>query len=241
MSAPHSPSDVDPVAALDALVRRRFACRRFLDRPVPRALLDELLDAARCAPSSSNIQPWHVYAVAGAHRGAISEALVRAHYEAADAHVPEQAVSIPMPDLHLSRRQDFGRLFYGSLNIQQSDKAARSAATARNYTFFDAPVGLIVTTDRRLGMASWVDVGMFLQTLMLAACARGLDTCPQETFAKYHVILRDMLAIPPEQMVVCGVSIGYGQDEWIRTRPRMPKAPIDEFTQYFGFDQGNDA
>ncbi|MEY9227962.1 nitroreductase [Bradyrhizobium japonicum] len=105
-----------------------------------------------------------------------------------------------LPEPYLQRRQEFGRLFYGSLGIAQTDIEARSGQTAKNYAFFGAPVGLIVTIHRRLEVGSWLDLGMFIQNVLLAAAGHGLQSCPQETFSKYHRILRPLLSIPAEQM-----------------------------------------
>jgi nitroreductase len=142
--------------------------------------------------------------------------------------------AIDLPEPYLTRRQKFGRLFYGGLGIAQTDVEARSRQTAKNYAFFGAPVGLIVTIDRRLEVGSWLDLGMFVQNVMLAAAGRGLQSCPQETFSKYHRILRPLLSIPTEQMVVCGISIGRAK---VETKERlMPRADVDEFATFAGFE-----
>ena len=139
-----------------------------------------------------------------------------------------------LPDPYLKRRQDFGRLFYGSLGIAQIDQEARSRQTAKNYTFFGGQAGLIVTIDRRLEVGSWLHLGMFVQNVMLAAAGRGLQSCPQETFAKYHRILRRVLSIPAEQMVVCGISVGKAKVDG--QERLMPRADIDEFATFQGFE-----
>ena len=132
------------------------------------------------------------------------------------------------------RRGEFGSLFYGSLGIARTDMEARANQTAKNYTFFGAPVGLIITIDRRLEVGSWLDLGMFVQNVMLAAVGRGLQSCPQETFSKYHRTLRSLLSIPQEQIVVCGISIGFAKD--VTKNRLMPRADIQEFVTLAGFD-----
>ena len=119
------------------------------------------------------------------------------------------------------------RLFYGSLGIQQSDAAARVRQTSKNYGFFGAPVGLIIAIDRRLQVGSWLDLGMFIQNVMIAAGARGLQTCPQETFSKYHALLRTLLPIPSEEIIVCGMSIGFAEDASVSAGSLMPKAAVE--------------
>ncbi|MCQ1855961.1 nitroreductase, partial [Neorhizobium galegae] len=131
--------------------------------------------------------------------------------------------------------REFGAVFYGALGISIEDHAARALQTSRNYRFFDAPIGLIFTIDRRLETGSWLDLGMFIQNVMLAAVARGLDTCPQEFFSRYHAVIRDELSLRPEELVVCGMSMGFGDPEWARKRPHMPKAPVEDIASFHGF------
>lgn len=227
-----APSDVDRVIA------GRFACRRFSNRPLTRQAIEDILRVARFAPSGANIQPWHVYALAGAAKREVSAAMLEAHESARDAHVSEYkyyADALPPP--YLDRKREFGRLFYGSLGIDQADADARAGQTPKNYAFFGAPVGLIITIDRRLAVGSWIDLGMFIQNVLLAAAGRGLHSCPQETFAKYHRILREHLPIPAEQIVVCGISIGHTESE-ARSMPRlMPRADVEEFATFAGFGE----
>jgi nitroreductase len=174
-----------PQNPIEDIISRRCACRAFSDAPVPRRTIEEVLGVARFAPSGANIQPWQVYVLAGAAKERVSAALLEAHGRSREQHLSEyKYYSSELPEPYLSRRQEFGRLFYGSLGIAQSDVEARSNQTAKNYTFFGAPVGLIVTIDRRLEVGSWLDLGMFLQNVLLAAAARRLQSCPQETFSK---------------------------------------------------------
>jgi nitroreductase len=220
---------------IDEIIAGRFACREFSDRPIPRQVIEEILSVARFAPSGANIQPWRVYVLAGAVKERVSAALLEAHAISRDEHVSEyKYYATDLPEPYLNRRKEFGRLFYGSLGIAQTDTEARSRQTGRNYMFFDAPVGLIVTIDRRLEVGSWIDLGMFVQNVLLAAAGRGLQSCPQETFAKYHRILRPMLSISPEQIVVCGISIGHAKNK--AARGSMPRAEVASFTRFMGLE-----
>lgn len=228
----------DPV---DHVIKSRFACRSFSDRTVPRRLVEEVLEVARFAPSGANIQPWRVYVVAGAKKDELSAVLLKAHEEARDQYTSEyQYYASLLPEPFVSRREQFGRLYYGSLGIQQSDVLSRARQTARNYSFFGAAVGLIITIDRRLQVGSWLDLGMFVQNIMIAAGARGLQTCPQETFAKYHSLLRGQLPIKPDEMVVCGISMGYGETSAVGTGSLMPKAVVADFAHFDGFTDSAD-
>lgn len=173
--------------------------------------------------------------LAGAFKTEVSAALLHAFENEPNEHVSEyQYYASEFPEPYLGRRQEFGRLFYDSLGIAQSDAEARRKQTAKNFTFFGAPVGLIVTIDRRLAMGSWLDLGMFIQNVMLAAGGRGLQSCPQETFAKYHRILRPLLTIPPEQMVACGISIGHPKEP--AQQRLMPRADVEAFASFKGFE-----
>ena len=220
---------------IDEVIAGRLSCREFSSRRVARSTIEQILRVSRFAPSGANIQPWHVYVLAGAARAEVSAALLHAYMNEPNEHVSEyQYYATAFPEPYLGRRQEFGRLFYSSLGIAQSDAAARSRQTAKNYAFFGAPVGLIVTIDRRLAMGSWLDLGMFIQNVLLAAVGRGLQSCPQEAFAKFHRILRPLLSIPAEQMVACGISMGHPRE---RSRARlMPRADVEAFASFKGFE-----
>ena len=223
---------------VDGVIKRRFASRSFTQRPVSRQTVEDILEVARFAPSGANIQPWRVYVLSGAEKDRVSLALSQAYEHARDQHNSEYQYYAPqLPDPYLSRREDFGRRFYGDLGIQQSDLIGRGKQTAKNYQFFGAPVGLIFVIDRRLQAGSWLDLGMFVQNVMIAAGARGLQTCPQETFAKYHAVLREHLPMPAEEMVVCGMSLGFAEEAVARRGSLMPKASVSEFAEFLGFDQ----
>jgi nitroreductase len=159
-----------------------------------------------------------------------------AHETEPAAHISEYIyLAADLPEPYASRRKEFGAVFYGALGITFEDHPARALQTARNYRFFDAPVGLIFTIDRRLEKGSWLDLGMLIQNVMLAARARGLDTCPQEFFSRYHAVIRSELPVRPEEMVVCGMSMGFGDPDWAERRPRMPKAPVEDIASFYGF------
>src|SRR5262249_15867045 len=160
----------------------------------------------------------------------VSAVMLDAHERARDAHVSEyKYYADVLPSPYLDRKREFGRLFYGSLGIDQTDVDARAGQTAKNYPFFCPPLRLIFPIAGRLAVGSWLDLGMFIQNVLLAAAGRGLHSCPQETFAKYHQILREHLSIPAEQIVVCGISIGHAESK-TRSKPRlMPRADVEEF------------
>jgi nitroreductase len=229
-------SALNSVSAVDHVMRGRFANRFFVDRPVGLATITEIIEVARHAGTGANVQPWRVHVVTGHAKGTLTRAIGVAHETAPGAHLAEyNYFPENLPEPYASRRREFGAVFYGSIGVDAKDQAARAAQTARNYQFFDAPVGLIFTIDRHLEKGSWLDLGMFIQNVMLAARARGLDTCTQEFFARYHAVIRHHLPLSPEEMVVCGMSVGFADPEWSQRRRPMPKAPIEDIASFHGF------
>jgi nitroreductase len=237
-----APSEREPLSdqvrdAVDSVMRARKSVRNFLAKPVGKMLVAEILDLARAAPSNSNTQPWRVYAVAGEAREALSEALCDAHVHRPDAYTPcyPHFPSV-LGEKFLARQNAFAATYYNCLGIERSDQAARAAQTGRNFVFFGAPVGFIFTIDSKLERGSWLDYGMFLQSVMLAAKARGLDTCPQISFVKYHDIIRQHLPIPADEIVVCGMSLGYAAPGQRLNSLDLAREPVESFTSFFGFE-----
>ena len=231
-------SVTDSVAeVVDSVMRRRAAVRRFLDRPVDRRVVTDILDVARSAPSNSNTQPWRVHALAGAAKDALCAALGDAHANRPEAHTPcYKHFPDVLGERYAARQAAFGAIYYGSLGIDFDDTARRNLQTAQNFKFFGAPVGLIFTIDSSLERGSWIDYGMFLQNIMLAAKARGLDTCPQISFVKYHEIIRKHLSITPDETIVCGMSMGYADPSARINALGLPREPVTAFTSFLGFD-----
>ncbi|OUL99576.1 nitroreductase [Variovorax sp. JS1663] len=215
-------------------IRTRRSIRRYLQTPVPKELVFRLLDLAARAPSNSNTQPWNVYVLTGRAKEALSAAIVDAHRHRRSEHSEEYAHDARKPlEPYQSRRRDFGARLYGRLNIEYSENPQRDAQIARNYQFFGAPVGLIFTLRRELGLGSWVDLGMFMQTLMLAARGHGLDTCAQVSFAKYHRLIKPRLAIDEAEIVVCGMALGHADPAAPENDGWMPRLSAREFARFF--------
>jgi nitroreductase len=140
-----------------------------------------------------------------------------------------------LPAACRARQEDFGRRYYQALGIDRADVAARTRQTARNLLFFDAPVGLVLTIDAALKPHSWLDCGLFLQNLMLAAHARGLATCPQVTFARYQPVIAAALGLGAQERVVCGVSLGRADEAAPVNRMAMPRDDWQAFSTLRGF------
>jgi nitroreductase len=223
--------------AVDNVIQSRKAIRCFLDKPVDKEIVTQILEVARSAPSNSNTQPWQVYVVAGQKKETLSQGIFATHqstpnaYTAGFKHFPDT-----LEQQYSDRQAEFASLYYACLGIERSDQAARHAQTGRNFLFFGAPVGLIFTINDALERGSWIDYGIFLQTIMLAAKARGIDTCPQISFAKYHAVIRQHLPIPANEMVVCGMSVGYADPQAHVNSLPIPRKPVDSFSAFFGFD-----
>ncbi|WP_108661382.1 nitroreductase [Acuticoccus kandeliae] len=195
-------------AVYEAILTRR-SVRAFLDTPVDDAAIHRMLEAASRAPSASNMQPWKVHVLRGATLARVREALLGAHEDAVPHSRELEYYPQDWFEPYLSRRRKVGWQLYESVGIARGDRAASRRQHARNYEFFDAPVGMIFCLDRGLGLGSYVDYGMYLQSLMIAARAEGLDTCPQAALANYPEILRPLLGIPEDQLILCGMSLGY--------------------------------
>lgn len=214
-------------------IRTRRSIRRFLPDPVSRDTLLTLLDLAACAPSGVNSQPWNVHVLTGIKKEAVSQAILAEFENPTFAHKGEYGYyPAEWVEPYLSRRRQTGLALYGLLKIGKEDKAAMKAQWARNFQFFDAPVGLIFTVDRIMGQGSLIDYGGFLQTLMIAARAYGLDTCVQAAFCEYHPILHRELDIPDSEMIVCGMSLGYANPQAIVNTLQVGRIPASEFTQF---------
>jgi nitroreductase len=211
--------------------------RRFLATPVPRTTIEEILAVASRAPSGTNMQPWRVHVLAGERKRALSGALLHAHDHEPAGHAEEHRYyPAEWHEPYLGRRRRIGWDLYGLLGIGRADKTAMHRQHARNFVFFDAPVGMIFTVDRRLERGSWLDYGMFLQNVMVAARARGLDTCPQVSFLKFHRVIERELSLPAEESVICGMSLGRADPDAPENRLAPERAPVAAFARFAGFE-----
>jgi nitroreductase len=227
-------------ASVVAAIESRFSCRAFLrDKPVARRDIEEILRLASRAASSTNTQPWKVYVLQGDRRDALVAQVCAAHDDALqpdasetdyrDAHdyYPEKWVSP-----YIDRRRQNGWSLYGHLGIGKGEKEKMHAQVQRNFGFFDAPVGLIFTIDRIMGRGSLIDYGMFLQTLMLAARALGLHSCPQAAWNNYAKIVAPFIGAGAEERLVCGMSLGYADEAAPVYTYRTPRESVESFTQW---------
>ncbi|TDK63532.1 nitroreductase [Sapientia aquatica] len=195
---------------VDEVIAARRSIRAFLSKPVEREDIQKILEIAARAPSGTNTQPWKVYVLTGGIKQQLSDEILQAHNNPNNTYKEEyNYYPVQWLSPYLERRRKVGWDLYSLLGLGRENKAGMHAQHGRNYTFFDAPVGLIFTIDRVMQQGSWLDYGMYLQNVMLAAKARGLDTCPQAAFTQYHQIIQKTLNLPDQEMVVCGMSLGY--------------------------------
>lgn len=223
------------VAAVDAAIATRRSVRAFLDTPVPIETVRDILRVASRAPSGTNTQPWRVTVLTGRARAELSRRVGEAYDDPAQnpTHVQEYAYyPTRWVSPYIERRRKIGWALYGLLGIGKTDHQRMHRQHARNFKFFDAPVGLIFTIDRVLERGSWLDYGMFLQSIMVAARARGLDTCPQAAWATFHRVIQEFLQLPANEMVVCGMSLGMADPQAIENTLVTEREPVEQFARF---------
>lgn len=220
---------------VDQVIRERRSVRAFLPTPVPQSEIEAILSVAARAPSGTNTQPWQVYVLTGARKQALSDEITRTfhdaealalHHEEYD-YYPEKWI-----DPFLSRRRKIGLDLYGLLGLTRDNPQGMKAQQARNYQFFDAPVGLVFTMNRVMGQGSLLDYGMFMENIMIAARARGLDTCAQAAFNQFHKIIEHQLDLPLEQKLICGMALGYADDSKVENTLTTEREPVSVFCRF---------
>ena len=219
---------------IDALHARK-SVRAFRPDPISRELVEELLALASRAPSGTNIQPWKMHVVAGDVRAVLErEVLIHRETQPPDAGA-EFPRSSKRKEPYIGRMRKLGKDMYSLLAIPKGDPAANWAQWGRNYKFFDAPVGVIFTIDKDLDAMSFIDLGIFLQTLMLAAKVRGLDTCAQGAWNNYWSVTRRVLNVPDDQYIICGLSLGYADESAPVNALVAEREPVESFATFHGF------
>jgi len=226
-------------AAVDHAITSRMSVRAFSSEPVEKSVITHLLEVASRSPSGTNTQPWKVYVLQGASRDSLVEQVCAAHdavradpalaaqYVEEYDYYPQKWVSP-----YIDRRRENGWGLYGLLGIGKGDKDQMHAQHQRNYRFFDAPVGLMFTMDRVLGRGSLVDYGMFLQNIMVAARGHGLSTCPQAAWNGFAKIILPHIGAGPDEMLVCGMALGYADETATVNGFHTPRVPVQDFTTW---------
>jgi len=224
------------LAGVDDAIRSRKSVRAFLPTPVARSTVEELLALASRSPSGSNIQPWRVRVIAGEVKDRLTKAIFDA--VARNGFEPYQRewnyYPVRWREPFLGRRRKIGWEMYNLLGVAKGDFEGTQRARLRNYEFFGAPVGMIFTLDEDLEIGSWLDLGIYLGTVMIAARGRGLDTCPQAAFADFHRIIRPLLGIPDNEIVICGLALGHVDPDAPVNALTTERAPIADFASFEG-------
>jgi nitroreductase len=231
----NEPGTPETVAAVDAVITSRRSVRAFLPTPVPRETVEQILTVASRAPSGTNTQPWRVHVLTGRGKSELTrkiravydDPVERARHREEYAYDPTEWRSP-----YIERRRKVGWDLYGLLGIGKTDQPRMHGQHGRNYAFFDAPVGLVFTIDRALERGSWIDYGMFLQSVMVAARARGLDTCPQAAFTPFHRVIAEHLSLPEAEMVVCGMSLGHADRSAVENTLHTEREPVSGFARF---------
>ena len=218
---------------VDAVIASRKSVRAYKKDPVPAELLEHVLDMASRAPSATNMQPWRVYVLTGEALKRLTDAVCAAFDNEPEKHKPEYSYYADPPfEPYLSRRRKVGEAMYSLIGIAREDKVKRHRQQRQNFEFFGAPAGFIFTIDRRLPCVNFIDYGAFFENLMLSAKSHGLDTCLQAFWSDYHLIIREQLSIPPEEMVLAGMAIGYADPEAPVNRLVTDREPVSVFATF---------
>jgi len=214
-------------------IATRKTIRAFKPDPVARKAIEDILTLAARAPSGGNLQPWRVYALLGEARDELVRRVAEKRKTAPMGETPEYHIYPPdLTEPYKTRRARVGEMMYATMNIPREDRMARLSFFGRNWEFFGAPVGLIVTIDRQMQQGQWADLGMFLENVMLLAREHGLHTCPQEAWAVHHSTVREYLSVPQNEMIFCGMAIGYADDAAPVNGLVTERAGLDEFVTF---------
>ncbi|MCI5046068.1 MAG: nitroreductase [Aquisalinus sp.] len=223
------------MTSVSEAVRSRKSVRAFLDKPVPDAVLREVLEIASRAPSGGNLQPWFVHVVSGVALTELKEQVQKVMATSPLGEGTEYDIyPQEMKEPYRSRQRKVAGDMYALLGIERGDKFGRMAQMARNFSFFDAPVGIFFAIDRDMAQNQWAHLGMFMQTLALVAVEKGLATCMQEAWAIYYKTVGEFLKLPPEQMLYCGMALGFEDRQAVVNDLTTERAELREFVNFHG-------
>lgn len=230
-------TDTETTAAVDEAIESRRSLRAFLPTAVPREVIEDILRVASRAPSGTNTQPWKVAVLTGEAKTSLSAKIHAVHddpLQLAQHHEEYAYYPTDWRSPYIERRRKVGWDLYGLLGIGETDKQRMHRQHGRNYDFFGAPVGLMFTIDRTLRQGSWLDYGMFLQSVMVAARGRGLHTCPQAAFMRFHRVITEHIGAPANEMLVCGMSLGHADSGAIENTLVTEREPVAGFARFIG-------
>ena len=214
-------------------IRNRKSTRAFLPKPVDKKLIKDILECARWAPSGVNSQPWQVAVVFEETKNKLANALAKCRANGESARQDYDYYPTKIEEPYHSRKKVCGKALYTALNIQKDDIKKRKEQWMKNYYSFDAPVVLYFFIDEILETGSWVDCGMFIQNVMLAARGFGLETCAQAALAEYPDVVRNILKINDTKKLICGMALGHANYQDTSYQYRTEREPVETFTSWF--------
>jgi nitroreductase len=223
-------TSIESLMKVSEAIATRKTVRAFKSDPVPRKVIEDILSLASRAPSGGNLQPWRVYALIGPARDELVRRVAEARKQHPMGTAPEYHIyPLALTEPYKTRRFRVGEAMYATMNIPREDKAARLNFFSKNWEFFGAPAGLIFTIDRQMQQGQWADLGMFLENIMLLAREHGLHTCPQEAWALFHPQIREYLSVPENEMIFCGMGIGYADETASVNGLVTERAPLADY------------
>jgi nitroreductase len=213
-------------------IKTRHSVRQFLHRPVSHDLVEKILETARFSPSGANLQPWQVAVVRGETRDKLSRT-IKQQASRRKPHPEQSYYPGEWFEPYKSRRFETGMALYRALDIKREDKQRRIEQWNRNYEFFGAPIGILFFLDHRMGRGGWVDMGIFIQSVMLAATDLGLGSCAQASIADYPDAVRDVLGMGDDLVLAFGLSLGYEDTDAAVNQYRIDREPVDTFCLWY--------
>jgi nitroreductase len=232
MSASQTLETSERQITVEEAIRGRKSTRAFLKTPVPRDLIARILETAGRAPSGSNIQPWKVWVLDGGAKDQLVRELLERYDTVGEGKREYNYYPVNWREPYLARRRACGWGLYSTMGITRENKQGMHAQRRQNYEFFGAPVGLMFSVDRDLELGSWLDCGMFIQSVMVAARQFGLETCPQAAFASYYEIIQKRLGIPATEMLICGMALGYPDTSAKVNTFTTEREPIETYVRW---------
>ncbi|GAA5099257.1 nitroreductase [Bartonella acomydis] len=223
--------DNSPLDIFQSILSRK-SIRAFTNQAVSQKIIREILKFAARAPSGTNLQPWQVIVLTGNALQKLGQELSHLALSGVKGEREYHYYPRKWREPYLSRRRKIGVDLYESLGIEKNDQKKMLCQKARNFSFFGAPVGLLFTMDHDMEMGSWLDLGMFMQNIMLAARGFGLDTCPQAAFADYHRQIRTLLSVPSDRNIICGMALGYRDKNAPENSFETEREPIENFVRF---------
>ncbi len=218
--------------AIEALMTRK-STRGYLNKPVHADIIAKILLAASYTPSGTNTQPWHVAVLANESKKTLNAKLLKAFWDKIPRHPDYNYYPSVMSDKFQKRKIECGAMLYQALNIDKTDHNARLEQWSKNYTAFDAPIVLYIFTDKSVEKGSFMDCGMFIQSLMLAATSLGLASCPMASLAEYPNIVRQHLQYDDDKLLLCGIALGYEDTAATINNYKTNRIALNEFVDFF--------